>query len=273
MNILVCFKAVPDLDMLSNEDWVVDKDLNIDVSFVRNNLNCFDESALEMVLKLSEKSEGFNTFVNLTALTIGDNNCDMYLKTLYALRFEKTVRIDSKEDIRFKPEVVASVISQYVNKMNTQDVVILGKQSGIGDNAKTPLLVAEMLEWPCITNVINLEPNTSDTIKVTNLVDGGTLTQIVKTPCILSVGNAPNSYLRVQTLKDKMKYGKKPIEIIDIEEFNIQSDNAQCYNECILTGLEKINNERKSIIIDGETQSEKATKLYFSYLKERLEKL
>lgn len=265
----MCFKAVPDLDMLSDEDWTADSNLKVDVSFIRNILNCFDESALEMALKLSDSAESFNVLMNLTALTIGDKKSEAYLKTLYALRFEKALRIENNEDVRFLPEVVAAVISKYVKEKNNQDAIILGRQSGEGDNAKTPLLLAEMLEWPCITQVINIEADKEDTLKVTSMVDGGILTQIIKTPCVLAVGNAPNSYMRVPTLKDRMKYGKRAIEVLDIQEFNIQAV-ATNYE---LKGLEKIINKREGIIIEGATSEEKAKILYNSYLKGRLEKL
>lgn len=273
MKMMVCFKAVPDLEMLSEEDWAADSDLKVDLSFVRNILNCFDESALEMALKLSDVSEGFDVLLNLTAFTIGDQKSDTYLKTLYALRFKKAVRIESNEDLRFFPDVTATVISQYVREINHQDVIVLGRQSGEGDNGKTPLLVAEMLEWPCITQVIRIEPDTEGSLKVTNMVDGGTLTQTITTHCVLSVGNAPNSYLRVPTLKDKMKYGKTPIEVLDIQQFNIQALLDDCRHGCELKGLEKISHKRQGIIIEGETPREKARILYDSYLKERLEKL
>lgn len=273
MKILVCFKAVPDLDMLSDEDWIADSNRKVDTNFVKNTLNCFDESALEMALKLSDYSEGFNVLMNLTALTIGDKKSDNYLKTLYALRFEKAVRIENNEDVRFLPEVIATVISQYVKEKNDQDVIILGRQSGEGDNGKTPLLVAEILEWLCITQVINIEPDKEDTLKITSMVDGGLLTQIIKTPCVLSVGNAPNSYMRVPTLKDKMKYGKKTIDILDIEEFNVQTLLNTCRDNYELKGLEKIINKREGIVIEGATATEKVQILYDFYLKGRLEKL
>lgn len=273
MKILVCFKAVPDLDMLSDEDWIVDSNLKIDVDFVKKILNCFDESALEMALKLSDYTEGFNAPLNLTALTIGDKKLDTYLKTLYALRFDKALRINNYEDIRFLPEVISTVISKYVKDKNPQDVILLGRQSGEGDNGKTPLLVAEMLEWPCITQVIKIEPDTEDRLKVTSMVDDGILTQTISTPCVLSVGNAPNSYMRVPTLKDKMKYGKTPIEVLEIQDFDIQGVIDSCSNAYELKGLERISNKRQGTIIEGKTPKEKAQILYDSYLKERLKKL
>ncbi len=273
MKILVCFKAVPDLDMMSDDDWVVDCELNVDISFVKAILNCFDESALEMTLKLSESMEGFNAPLNLTALTIGDKRKDSFLKTLYALRFDKAVRINNYEDIRFMPEVVAAVISKYVREIAYQDVIVLGRQSGEGDNAKTPLLLAEILGWPCITQVVKIELDDSASLKVTSMADDGILTQTLRTPCVLSVGNTPNSYMRIPTLRDKMKYGKTPIEVLDIESFDINPIVNTCKNDCELLSLKKISNNREGFIIDGRTPAEKAQILYDLYLKERLEEL
>ncbi len=39
MNILVCFTNVPDLEMIDDEDWVIDKNLQIDTSFLKPTLS------------------------------------------------------------------------------------------------------------------------------------------------------------------------------------------------------------------------------------------
>jgi electron transfer flavoprotein alpha/beta subunit len=273
MDILVCFKVVPDLDMLSGSEWVLDRHFQIDTSFIKTMINPYDESALELVLKVSDDAEDFDVSMNLTALTLGDEKSDAYLKKLYALRFEKTVRIATREDIRFLPEVTAHVISRYVQEINNQDALVLGRQSGVGDNEKTPLLVAEMLEWPCITQVIKIEPETEEYLKVTSMVDGGILKQSIKIPCVLSVGNAPNSYMRVPTLNDKLNYGKKPIDVFDLQAFNIDDFLTGYGIDYELIGLEVICNKRQGLILEGETPGEKARTLYDTFLRERLERL
>ena len=57
MNILVCFITVPDLEMLDDNDWVIDQNLQIDTSFLKPALNIYDESALEIALTLLDASE------------------------------------------------------------------------------------------------------------------------------------------------------------------------------------------------------------------------
>ena len=75
MNLLACFKIVPDMEAIDSTDWEVDDSLSVDLSYVRPIWNCFDESSLEMLLKLSDLSEGFCSLVNLWALTAISVRC------------------------------------------------------------------------------------------------------------------------------------------------------------------------------------------------------
>jgi len=262
MNILNCFKVVSDLDLLGEGDWIADEQNNVDVSFVRTGWNCFDESALEMLLKLSDLSEGFNVMYNLSALTIGNEKCDTYLKTLYALGYQKAVRIDCENDLRFCSDFVAGLIAQYVGDQGNIDVIITGKQSADGENGQTPFLLAEQLGWPHIGQVTMIEPVDETCLKVRTVTDEGEVTQTIKIPCILSVGNAPNSYLRVPTLKDRLRLGKQPIEVRKVENQGAAGQG--------LLKLRAIDYRRAGIIIEGDSPEEKAAVLFRQYLKERL---
>ena len=258
--------------MLLDEDWICDENLFIDTSYVKTIWNCFDESALEMMLKLSDLSEGFDVFYKLQALTIGNNKCESFLKTLYALGYDKAVRIDYNDDTRFKPEFIAGLITKYVNKKNDVDMIVMGRQTSDGSNEKTPLLTAEYLHWSCITQVINIEPVDEKSIKVTSQCDEGILTQIVSTPCVLSIGNVANSYLRVPTLKDRMKLGKKPIEVIT--PYEIGMTECEDFGSLVeLCAMENLNKNRECVMIEGNSPKEKAEYLYENYLKERLKRL
>ncbi|RGU95640.1 electron transfer flavoprotein subunit beta/FixA family protein [Clostridium sp. AF15-17LB] len=271
MKILGCFKIVPDLDLIAEEDWIADGQLQVDTSYAKLSWNCFDEGALEMMLKLSDLSEGFDVVYELNALTVGRQRHESFLKTLYALKFEHAVRVEAEEDqdIRFCPEIIAELVAGYITGTSPQDVVVMGMQSSEGCNMKTPLLLAEALGWPCITEVTALEPVDEGHLKVTSEEDGRTAVQVVGVPCVLAVGNAPSSYLRVPTLKDKMKLGKKPIEHIvpDWEQLLEMEQSVE------LTKLSAVEERRDAVLIEGGTPEEKARELYESYLKGRLEKI
>lgn len=271
MKLLGCFKIVADMEVLESKDWEVADSLFVELGYVRPVWNCFDESALEMLLKLSDLSEGFNVLTDLWAMTIGGKNADSYLKTLYALGYEKAVRIESEEDLRFRPEWIAGIITAYVRKFSEIDGIVMGSVSSDGNNGVTPLLTAEALGWPCITQVIEMQPVDERHIRVTNMQEDGRATRTVALPCVFAVGNAASSYLRVPTLKDRMKKGKKPIEYWKAEEL---SGLLKDYQEGIeLQKLFTKNQSRQGIRIQGKNAREKAEVLYRDYLKERLEAL
>jgi electron transfer flavoprotein beta subunit len=261
MNILVCFTTTPEVEMLTDEDWVIDKNLQIDTSFLKPTLDSYDESALEIALKLFDASENIKVPLELNALTIAGSGANIILKTLKALRFKRVVRIDSHEDLRFRPMAVASVLTQYVLKHAPLDVLLLGRQTSIGENARTHLLVAEMLGWPCITQAIRIELVDRNHLVVTHQMDDGRLRQRIQTPCVLSIGDAPNTYMRVPTLKDRLRSGKRPIEILSIKDFQLSDETEE------LIDLEVIHHRRAGILIEGKSPEEKARKLYEGHLK------
>jgi electron transfer flavoprotein alpha/beta subunit len=264
MNLLVCCKIVPDLDRLSLGDWVIQGQGQIDTDYVRNMINPFDESALEMALRLSDGP-------GLTALTIGGRMADPFLKTLLALRFERAVRIETPADRRFCPDWIAALIAAFVAR-SPQDVLILGRQSGEGDNAKTPLLVAELLKRPCITEVLRIEA-AAEYLRVTSQVDAGLLVQVVRPPLVLSVGNAAGTALRVPTLKQRMLSGKQRIEVIDADSFGLEAVRASAGQDYVLDGMTLVSHRRAGRIVAGADARATARTLYAECLKQRLEAL
>jgi electron transfer flavoprotein beta subunit len=261
MNILVCFKAAPDVETLADEDWKIDHRLQIDTSFLKPTLNSYDESALEIALKLLDASESSAVPLSLTALTIDGIDATPILKTLNALRFEQVVHIECHEDLRFRPVAMASILCRYVLKHAPQDVLIMGRQSSIGENAKTHLLAAEMLGWPIITQVIRIDLVDHNHLMVTSQVDDGRLRQQIQIPCVLSIGDAPNTFIRVPTLKDRMEYGRRPIEILPGKKFELSDETER------LIHLEVVRHERSAVFIDGQSPDEKARILYDNHLK------
>ena len=261
MKILVCFKAAPNVEMLLDEDWVIDETLKIDTSFVKSSLSSYDESALEMALKLSDVSDALAIPLELNALTVANGGATAILKTLRALQFGKVVRIEPQGDLHFQPTTTASIISQYILQHDPQDVVLLGRQSDIGENAKTPLLTAEMLAWPCITQAICIELVGETQLMVTHQVDDGHVREKVNLPCVISVGDAPCTYLRKPTLKDRLHYGKKGIDVLSAKDFILPAETET------LVELEVLHHERAGVIIQGKTPADTARVLYEEHLK------
>ncbi|MFU8793809.1 MAG: electron transfer flavoprotein subunit beta/FixA family protein [Dethiobacteria bacterium] len=267
MYILTCFKVVPDLDKLSGSSWTIDDQLNIETAFVSKMINPYDESALEIALQLSDQITTSGTTAELSAITIGNSQADLYLKSLRALGYKKACRINCSIDLRFNPEYIAALIGAYVKQNNPCDLILMGRQSGEGDNAKTPFITAEIIGWPCIADVLKVDYISPKLISVTNLTDNGILRQTVKLPCLLTVGNAPNSHLRVPTLKAIKTVGNEPARVIEDKNLIKFVKPGQKINGAKLLGLELIDHTRQGIIIEGNSAEEKALLLYNNYLK------
>ena len=265
--ILVCFKIVPDLDDVMTDDWNACIEGNIDLSYAKKIYNCFDESALEMALRLGDTATGQGQDVDVTALTIGSGNIDNFLKNLYAVNVNKVIKIECDRDIRFNAFGVANIITSYVKKAGVYDVILMGCQAGVGDNGQTALLSAEMLGYPCITQVIQLLPDEKN-LRVTNQIDEGIKSQSVRMPVVLAVGNAVHSYLRIATLREKMAASKCEIAYLPLDKIKITADEFDNDNDKTLVRLYRENKEKQCEYIEGTSAREKAQILFDRYLKE-----
>jgi len=265
MNVLVCCKIVPDLDRLSESDWLVQDHGQVDTGFVRTMVNPYDESALELTLRLADAAPA-----RMTTLTLGGGQAEPFLKTLRALGFDPTVRIEAQGDWRFCPDGLAALIAAYVQAGHPQDLVVMGRQSADGDNGKTPLLLAEALGWPCITECIGFEAAGPGRLKVTSRVDAGRQIQVVRLPLVLAVGNAAGSTLRVPTLKSRMQAGRQRTEVLEPALGPAIPGFRQDY---VLERLTAIRRRRAGRMVTGADGCALAQALYQDGLKQRLENL
>jgi electron transfer flavoprotein beta subunit len=282
MKIAVCFKIIADYDRLSPKDWEWDEHHVVDTRFVRCIFNCFEESALEMALKLSRPLDKTSDTAEVTALTIDEGQADLFLKHLMAVGYDHVVRVcpDKKCDLRFSPLSISHLISAYMDQ-NEHQLVIFGMQGGEGGNGQTGFLVAEQLGWPCIREVTDvIKTESPDFLKVTSRIDGASLLQIIKLPMVLIIGHSKDSpYLRIPNLKQKLEAKKKQVTLLT--EHDLKSDNKVGLDK---TGLNKVWLETDKTLIDlhrpktnpsclfleGQTVRDQARQLYHQYLKERL---
>ncbi len=272
MKIAVCFKIIADYDRMSEKDWEWDEHYYVDTSFVRRIFNCFEESALEMALKLSRPLEDLPDTAKLTALTVDDEQGDLFLKHLISVGYDHAVRICSnkKIDLRFNPLSISHLISGYINQHEHQ-LVIFGMQGGEGDNRQTGFLVAEQLGWPCIREVTNvIRTESSDFLKVTSRIDGATLVQIVKLPMVLIIGHSQDAaYLRIPNLKQKLDAKKKQVTLL--AEHDLKVNNKVLLNkDKTLIDLQRQRANQSCIFLESKTALDQAQQLYDQYLKERL---
>jgi electron transfer flavoprotein beta subunit len=270
MRILACFKVTPDFEMLRESEWVAGAANGMDTRYVRRILNCFDESALEMALRLSEALAGAGEEAGLGAMSVGGASADSFLGTLLALGYERAARVHVDADLDFAPAVTASIVARYAAQVDHSDLLLLGCRSGPGDSGSVPFLVAETLGWPCLTQVVDVAPLPAGRLRVACVVDDGLLRATLRPPCVIAVGNAVVSHLRVPTLTDRLARRDRHADVVAAAQLGVDvAAELRCATSR-LAGLETIDRARRGAIIAGGTPREKARLLYDSYLKSML---
>lgn len=252
-HILVCFKLIHDYDQVLSADWPSFTSGNPDFSYVRQIYNCFDESALELALRAKDFYTEQNRNVHLTALTIADDSCTSFLKTLYAIGYDQAVRIEPTGDLSFSPLTVAKQIASYIELSGISfDALLFGEKAAPFDSGQVPYYVAQLLNLPAISNITSFEAVKSAYLVTT--VQGNILQKIqITTPAVYLIGNCRQTYLRVPTLREKARASKKEISCYTFSENHEQS---LCPSQVIYESK-----ERTPHLIRSESSTDSARQL------------
>ncbi len=267
MKIMVCVKIEPDLSMLADSDWQADDLGKIDCRYARRQLNVFDQSAAELALTLVE-STGVHA---LTAVTVGDDDVEPVLKTLLALNFSRAVRIAPpiQADLRFNAQCVAQLLAAFHQSQPIQTVVILGSQSGEGQNRQTGPLLAEMFGWPCVTQVTEIRLMGENLLQVTRQMADDIQYLTLRPPVVLVTGQGEQArLLRIPTLKQKLAAARKPLDVLMA---NTLLSATELPVSTSILHLHRTSVHREGRIITGQNPQEKARILYEQFLRQRLQ--
>lgn len=149
--------------------------------------------------------------MSLTALSMGDERALHWLRYLMALGFEEAVLLETAADLRFAPEFVARHIAEWQHQ-NPLDLIITGCQSSEGQNGQTPFLLAEMLGWPCFTQV---ERFTLDALFITleQRTEHGLRCCRVRLPAVIAVRQCGEVALPVPGMRQRMAAGKQKLSV------------------------------------------------------------
>ena len=278
----------PDFEALPAADWLAAPTSGVPTRYVRRVLNCFDESALELALRLRDAAAKLGLTVDLGALCVGGREAEPCLKTLVALGYEQAVRVATRgrasdpdaprrrpgpgrdradPGLDFAPDIVAAIIAGYARRAAPGDLLVLGCRSGPGDSGTVPFRVAEALGWPCLTQVTEVDPLPDGRLRVAGMVDDGLLRLTLTLPCVLAVGNAVVSHLRVPTLRDRLARREQ-----SIERRRGRRPRRRRRRRAAPPDLRPLEPRRHSTrpagaVIEGQTPHEKAQALFDAHLK------
>ena len=202
MRLLVCFKAVPGWDKVLERDWQ-DFAPDSDIRYAGHVLNCFDESALELALRLKDAAAQSGRQVVCAAATVGPL-APGFAQSLYAAGFDEVVRIPL-DDCEFAPARVAGALAALARQMDAQ-LVLTGWAAGMADTGTVPFWLAEELGWPVLPEALGLEwaDSPEDGVAVTMQNRQGVWLGQARLPLVVSVGNS-TAVLRAVPLRARLQ--------------------------------------------------------------------
>lgn len=259
MNILLAFKAEPDQGMLAEKDWLAATAgvSGPDTAMLRCSPGADEQAAASLLL--AQRRDGCN--MALTALSIGDERVIHWLRYFAALGFDTSVLLEASGDLRFAAEFIARQIAGW-RRDHGADLIITGCQSSEGQNGQTPFLVAEMLAWPCFTQV---ERFTLEQPFI--VIDQRTVTGLrrcrVRLPAVIAVRQCGEMALPVPGMRQRLAASKA--EIVRQPAVPDKTPIVQCQK------LARPEQRRNATIIDGATTQEKARILWQDYLCQRMQ--
>jgi electron transfer flavoprotein beta subunit len=206
---IVCVKRVPESDTRVR---IADDGRSLDPSGVKYTLNPYDEFAVEEAISLVEEADGEGS---VTVLSLGSDDAEETLRTALAMGADGALLLRPDGDAPPSDGlVVARALAEEIRGRDF-DLLFFGKQAIDDDNMQVPAMVAELLDLPCATVVVELEVE-DGAVTAVREVEGGHERVEMETPAVVAAQKGLNEP-RYASLKGIMAAKKKPLETKDVE--------------------------------------------------------
>ena len=216
MKILVCFKTVPEFDQVVDADWERFA-LDTDLRYAKRCFGCFDETALETALLLKDALITQREDAVCCAVTLGSLPSSL-CKTLFAVGFDHIQVLESsaRTGEEFRPWETAAVLAQHISG-GKWDLILAGRQAGYADTGMVPLILAEKLRLPVITEAEFLAPLGKKSLFVERSGMSCKERIGIRLPALVVMGNSPVSSLRPATLAAQLNAAMYKAETASVD--------------------------------------------------------
>ena len=201
MKIAVCVSHVPDT---ATKVKIGDDGKTIDPNGVTYVINPYDEIAIEEALKTKEK---FGDDSEVIIMTVGSDKSKETIRKALAMGADRGMLL--KDDNHRDSFGIAKALVEEI-KAQGCELVFCGKQSVDYDNSITGQLIAEMLDYSCVTVVVDLKID-GNKITAEREIEGGREIVESEYPAVITAQKGLNEP-RYASLKGIMAAKKKSIE-------------------------------------------------------------
>ncbi|MBN6885592.1 electron transfer flavoprotein beta subunit [Cytobacillus horneckiae] len=210
MNILVLIKQTFDTEeKITLQNGKICED---GVNFI---INPYDEYAIEEALKLRDLHGG-----EVTVITIGPERSENALRTALAMGADKAIIVDS-EDQELDEHSISKVLAAVI-KGRKYDLILGGNMAVDYGSGQVGPRLAEELDIPQITTITYIEVNGNQVI-IERDVEGDKELVESSLPVLATAQQGLNEP-RYPSLPGIMRAKKKPIERLEIDDFDFEDD-------------------------------------------------
>jgi electron transfer flavoprotein beta subunit len=181
---------------------------SIDTSDAEFVINPYEEYSLEQAVQLKEKHGG-----EVTVVTLGPEKTTQVMMKALALGADKAVHLKS-DKIPDDPGSIAKTLANELKGLEF-DVLLFGKKGVDDDNQQVGQMVAELLEIPCITQIVQLEISDGKAVAHRE-VEGGSIVVETTLPAAFTA-EKDLTVPRYASLRELVAARKKPILVKDIQ--------------------------------------------------------
>lgn len=147
MKIVACVKRVPTTDA---QPAIAADGHSVDESGLQYMLSFYDEIAVEQAIQVKEQHGG-----EVTVLTIGPSEASKELRECLAKGADGGVVLTDGEWSNRDCLATAKVLAKKIGELGA-DLVLAGRVATDRDNAAVGPMLATLLGWPCVTDVVEL---------------------------------------------------------------------------------------------------------------------
>lgn len=242
MKIIVLMKQVANKDAVlrigKDEKWIEESD-------IAHQTNESDGYALEEALRLKEaKGDG-----EVVVCTLGATSAKAVLKDALARGADRAIHIIVEEANKLSPFEIARTISDAIREENA-DLIFTGLQSDDASYGQTGVILAELLDIPHATIVIDIDrASLGETLRIKRELESGWYQWFnYQLPALLTIQSGI-SQIRYASLKGIMAAKKK--EIRDVAPQISGSGSAQKIERVYLP----LKTKQTQILGDGDAKA------------------
>mgnify|MGYP001588963918 FL=1 len=243
MKILVCVSVVPDT---TTKITFTDNNTQFNKAGVQYIINPYDELSLTRALEITESNGGTVTVIN-----VGEADTDPVIRKALAMGANDAIRVNaSPKDGMY----VAAQIAEQATA-GGYDLVLMGRESIDYNGGQVQGLVAEMISWPLINVVTELDYD-GNIVTASRDIDGGRESLSSSLPCVVSA-QKDLCEPRIPNMRGIMMARSKPLNVVDAVDKYDYTSVSEYELPPAKSGVKMIDAENAEELIDILHNTEK----------------